>query len=261
MTNATIVSNVKKARLSGTAYSIPGDLSGGSLETAYDFQRALADALVLEDTVGRLAGYKIAVNGKPQMAHFGVSEPVSGALFGREIATTPETRSASQFETLCVEPEIAAIIGPQISTLGLNPGDEEVIACIESYAPAIEIIDMRGTKLPETTLAAAVALNIFNHGCVLGKERVSPQTLRIEEITAELAIDDTVVNAATNNAPQHPVETVRWLAGHLRQRGLELKEGMVVMCGTHVPIHTVPTGSKKIRIVMTGLGSAELLLT
>lgn len=260
MTNAAIVNDIKQARLSGGSYTVPGEVSSANLEGAYAFQRALVEGLQTEAEIGEIAGYKIAVNGKPQMAHFGVSEPISGTLFAAEVSVTPEARPASKLVTLCVEPEIAAIIGPQISALGGNPGDDEVLACIDSYAAAMEIIDMRGTRITDSTLAAAVSLNIFNHGCVLGTERVSPADLRIEEITAELTIDGVVAGSATNNAPQPPVEAVKWLAGHLRKRGLELKEGMVVMCGTHIPIHNVPAGSRDIRIDMSGLGSAELSL-
>ncbi|MGI9363946.1 MAG: fumarylacetoacetate hydrolase family protein, partial [Rhizobiaceae bacterium] len=157
--------------------------------------------------------------------------------------------------------EIAAIIGDGINNFEGEATRESVQNCIEKYVPAIEVIDMRGTQIKDTPLPKAVALNIFNAGCVLGNDGIAPEDLNLESITTSIKLNGEPFEKETNNAPQHPLDAVAWLMKHLKNRPFKLKPGMVVLCGTHIPIQYVPAHAKQIDIAMSGLGTVSMSLS
>lgn len=230
-------------------------LDGPSTDLAYSFQDAYVAA------VGQpVGGYKLAVNGVPQMAHFGVSEPVSGRIFADELYDSGAVLSKSGFEAVSIEPEIAAVMGPGVETL-TGPVDRAgAMAVIESFRPAIELIDQRGVPMPEVRLSQAIALNVFNAGIVLGAGRVAPEALDLDGLEVTLDLDGERVAQATGAAPQHPGDAVAWLIGHLAARGLPLSPGMVVMCGTHLPLRVLDPKVGQVDVTMGALGAVGFTL-
>ncbi|MGK0169803.1 MAG: hypothetical protein ACI9W2_001526 [Gammaproteobacteria bacterium] len=67
------ITTIVKARADIGSYKLA--LLPDTLEAAYDFQDDYGSA------VGKVGGYKLAVNAAPQMAYFGVSEPVFVRIF------------------------------------------------------------------------------------------------------------------------------------------------------------------------------------
>ena len=65
----------------------------------------------------------------------------------------------------------------------------------------------------------------------------------------------------TGTPPQDPVEAVMWLVNSLIARGVTLSPGMVVMCGTHIPIFHLAGHERDVRITMSGLGEVRFSLT
>ena len=244
----------------GGNYDIPSIIETADLGDAYDFQSAVVSQMLKLGHVSGVAGYKMAVNGKPQMEFFGVEEPCSGHIFAEQVVQSPATLDSSHFETLAVEAEIVAVIGNGISRLDNQPSRRQVAQAIDHFIPAIELIDMRGSKLTDSTLPKVVALNVFNAGCVLGEGSVAADYLNLENMTVSLHLNDELVAQKINNAPQHPLDAVAWLVGHLKRRSLELEPGMIVLCGTHVPLWLVDEKITSVGIEMSGLGVASLNL-
>lgn len=229
----------------------PADLVAG-----YALQDGLAEAVAAER--GGIAGFKLAVNGAPQMAHFGVAEPVCARLFGAERHESGARVPRAGFQAVTIEPEIAAILG----AVPEGPVDRAgALAAIDRFLPAIELVDMRGLALPQLALAQAVALNVFNAGVVLGGPGLAPADLDIASLPVTLTIDGTEAGAVTGGAPQDPVEAVRWLLTHLAGRGVAVRPGMVVMCGAHLPLLTLPEGAGRVDADMGPLGAVGFSLS
>ena len=236
-------------------YQMPQGLDGPSTGPAYGFQDAYVAA------VGQpVGGYKLAVNGAPQMAHFGVSEPVSGRIFAAEMYESGAVLSKSGFEAVSIEPEIAAVMGPGVETLSGPVDRAGAMAAIECFRPAIELIDQRGVPMSEVGLSQAIALNVFNAGIVLGAGRVAPEALDIDGLEVTLDLDGERVGQATGAAPQHPGDAVAWLIGHLAAHGLSLSPGMVVMCGTHLPLRVLDPKVGQVDVTMGALGAVSVTL-
>lgn len=129
---------------------------------------------------------------------------------------------------------------------------------IDRFHPAIELIDPRGLKMAPDMIPAAVALNILNAGIVLGANSVAPDQLDITSMT--MTLDGARAVQVTDNAPQHPVDAVMWLLHNLAQRGLRTEPGIVVMCGTHVPLWPLDPDIQAVDVEMSGLGSVSFRL-
>ncbi|KIN64257.1 putative hydratase/decarboxylase 4-oxalocrotonate decarboxylase [Sulfitobacter noctilucicola] len=228
---------------------LPDTLAG-----AYDFQDGLAAA------VGKAGGFKMAVNGAPQMAHFGVDEPVWARIFADQVHASGVTLPRSGFDAVSVEPEIAAILGAGVEKLTGAVDRDTALTLIDRFHPAIELIDQRGLSVPQLTLPQAVALNVFNAGCVLGPDHIAPADLDLEAMHVTIHDDSALVGEATNNAPQHPVDAVMWLVNQLTVRGVKPQAGMVVLCGTHLPLRTLDASVGRVDVRMSGLGEVSFSL-
>jgi 2-keto-4-pentenoate hydratase len=246
-----IAERIAAARAEGRAYDLPDT---EDLAQAYAVQDALAAK------VGEAAGWKLAVNGKPQMQFFGVSEPVAARVFRADVAESGAALPRRRFHALTIEPEIMAVMGEGAGALGAEASAGETIAAIDRFLPAIELIDMRGLSLKDATLPQAVALNVFNAGAVTGGPGVAPDQLDPATVGVTLDIDGRRAGEATGSAPQPPVEAVRWLAGHLAARGLALRPGDVVLCGTLLPMTLLPETARRVRVRMKWLGEVGFSL-
>lgn len=248
-------SAMAQARAEVRRYEMPRGLEAAPLARSYAFQDVYVDAIGAP-----VGGYKLAVNGAALMAHFGVSEPVSGRIFAREMYENDAVLYTSGFEAVSIEPEIAAVMGPGVSDLSGPVDRAAAMGAIDCFCPAIELIDQRGIPMPEVTLEQAVALNVFNAGIVLGEGRVAPGELDLDGMEVTLEIDGAEAARVTGAAPQHPGDAVAWLIAHLSARGLRLAPGMVVMCGTHLPLRVLDPEVARVEVTMGGLGRAGFTL-
>ncbi|WP_165937594.1 2-keto-4-pentenoate hydratase [Antarcticimicrobium sediminis] len=237
------------ARAEVRAYEMPEGLEGAPFETAYAFQEALVAA-----TNARVGGHKLAVNGAPQMAHFGVSDPAAGRILADEMYESDAVLHSSRFQEIGIEPELAAVMGPGVADLDGPVDRATAMAAIVCFRPAIELIDQRGVPMPKVELAQAIAVNVFNAGIVLGRGSIAPDALDLDALEVTLDLDGARVGTATGAAPQHPCDAVAWLIGHLARRGQRLDPGMVVMCGTHLPLRVLDPEARQVEVTMGGLG-------
>jgi len=244
------ITTIVKARADVNSFDL--SLLPDTLAAAYAFQDSYVAA------VGDVGGYKLAVNGAPQMAHFGVTEPAWARIFATEIYASGTHLPRSSFHGVSVEPEVAAILGDGVQGLTAPVDRAGAEALIDRFHPAIELIDQRGLLLPQLTLPQAVALNVFNAGCVLGADHIAPADLDIAAMHVTIQDDGVPMGEATGTAPQHPVEAVMWLVNTLLARGIVAQPGMVVMCGTHLPLRTLEPGVARVDVAMSGLGTVSV---
>lgn len=248
----TWVTQTAAARAAVGAFDLPGEMTTAE---AY----ALQDAYVAG--VGKpVGGYKLAINGAAQMAHFGVTEGAAARVFADEIYHDGVALPLAAFGSVSVEPELCAVLGDAVAST--DPVDRAgAVACVDRFHAAIELIDQRGYMVPQLTLQQAIGLNVFNAGIVLGAASVAPQELDADRIQTTLSLDGEVVGDVTGAYPQDPIEAVQWLINHCVARGIALEPGMVVMCGTHIPIRLLEDHVRAVEITMTGLGSVGFTLT
>lgn len=229
-----------------------------SVAAAYALQDKVVAALTA-GAPGAIGGWKIAANLPAMMDRFGLSEPLCARVLAADRRDSPALLRAADYRQFAFEPEIAAVMGATLAPEGAPFAPERVRAAIARFVPSMELLDMRGADMGAIHIADTVAQNILNAGAVLGGPGVAPDALDPAGIRTRLIIDGETRHDVTGAAPQHPLETVTWLANHLAGRGLALEAGQVVLCGTHSPIwHHAGPGA--IIVEMSGLGSVSARL-
>lgn len=255
----------------GTIQKIVKDVSTGAPFEAYATQppRNVAQAYAIQDGVvaamigsgqrGAIAGWKIAANSPQLLERFKLDEPASGRVFADQRHDGPATLNAADYTEFAFEPEIAAIMKSTLGPTAAPFSPEDVMAAIDQFVPAMELLDMRRTDMLSTHIPDAIAQNISNVGAVLGGPGIAPEDLDTAQIRTTLTIDGQIKHDVTGVAPQSPLEAVAWLATHLAARGLTLEAGQIVLCGTHSPIW-YHQGTGEIEVEMSGLGKVSVTL-
>ncbi len=227
---------------------------------AYALQDVLTVALAAPDKRGPVTGWKIAANSPQLMARFKLDEPATGRVFANQRHDSPATLAASDYTEFAFEPEIAAVMKKTLDPADAPFSSADVMDAVDRFIPALELLDMRETDMPNTHIPDAIAQNISNVGAVLGGPGISPDALDPATVQTVVRIDGKVGHDVTGAAPQNPRDAVTWLANHLASRGFGLEAGQVVLCGTHSPIW-YHKGPGEIVVDMSTLGTVSLTLT
>lgn len=244
------------ARAAHTAFPLPEPADMGA---AYAMQSAYAARVAAQK--GGVSGYKLAVNSPRLMAHFGVGEPAWARIFRDETHLSGQRLPRACFGDLFIEPELAAILGPGVEGLAGPVDRDGALALIERYHGAIELVDANGAAMASMALTQAVALNVFNAGIVLGEAGQKPATLDIATLKVTQSVDGVVVGETTGTPPQDPVEAVRFAVNAVLAAGAALSPGMVIMCGTHLPMRRIAPTETEVAVEMSGLGRIAFSLT
>ncbi|QYK42188.1 MAG: hypothetical protein KF887_03400 [Paracoccaceae bacterium] len=246
------------------AQEIAADIAGGrgfrlfggldddpaALDRAYAVQDALTG---LRGGAAAVGGYKLAFNSAASRVYYGLAEGCIAPLYARDIRQDGAVLRLADFHSLVIEPEICLELGADLPHRpDMTP--EEAMAAVAAIRPAVEVMDHRGAFALDPSAAQAVAQGIYTAGVVLGAP-VSPGLLPARHrTTTRLAIAGAEVGARLDGAPQDPAEGLVWAAGALARRGFRLRAGMILMCGTHLPVHPVAAPAA-VLVEMDGFGS------
>ena len=96
---------------------------------------------------------------------------------------------------------------------------------------------------------------------VLGAPVTDSAVLDLAQMTACLSINVRAIgNGKGGDVMGHPLNALAWLAGKLAAVGTPLRQGMIVMTGSMVPIQ-YPIAGDRVLVDISGLGTGELAVT
>lgn len=226
---------------------------GFDLAQAFDVQDAVGERLA--SPLGGLAGYKIAWNTAHLMEAQNMPHPGMGRVFKNQIRTDKAEVGISQFRGLCVEAEIAARLGQDL-TPGPHYDAQSVAGAIKGFSAAIEILDK--FSAPKTAKAPDIlAHNVFNAGAVIASTMLPTADFEAGPLTTRVVDGQNVVAEGTGMAPQDPFEAVAFLANHFTGRGHTMRAGEVILCGSHIPLHPIDEATR-FGVSMGSLGEVWL---
>jgi len=229
---------------------LPMDLYPANLDEAYAIRRAFQE---IEEAKGRgaVAGYKIGLTTPVMQRLCGIEEPCYGAIFAREVHHGRAELAADNYCRLGVETEIAFRLNRNLPQGG-DPAD--IAAAVESSMAAIELIEDLGYDYQRLDASAMVAGNVWNAPVT------DRQSRDLAEATARLTINGCEIGSGSSgDVMGHPLNALAWLARKLATAGTPLRDGMIVMTGSMVPIH-YPAAGDRVVVEVSGLGSAEMVL-
>ena len=210
----------------------PTEGDPATMEHAYAVQDALTG---LRGGAAAVGGYKLAFNSAASRVYYQLTEGCIAPIHARDIRQVGATLRLEHFHSLVIEPEICLELGQDLDH---RPGltRAEAMAAVSAIRPAIEVMDHRGALALDPSAAQAVAQGIYAAGAVLGPP-VSPDLLAARHgITTRLTVAGAEAGARLDGAPQDPAEALVWAVAALARRGLRLRAGMILMCGTHLPV-------------------------
>jgi 2-keto-4-pentenoate hydratase len=237
---------------------LPPELAPRSESEAY----AIQDAFVAlrAQTLGAVAGYKIALTSAEMRRFVGVDSPMAGMMFESTLQRSPARVRAADYGRLIVEFEIAVQIAEDLPAADKPFFRDRVAQAVGAVMPALEIADDRNAdyKLLAQHPLELIADNSWNEGAVLGAPVADWKAIDLAAVRGVATINGNKVGEGRGaDAMGHPLDAVAWLADHLASIGRGLLRGDVVITGSIVTTKTVASGDI-VRFEVDKLGAVEL---
>jgi 2-oxo-3-hexenedioate decarboxylase/2-keto-4-pentenoate hydratase len=230
--------------------AIPHDEADG-----YRIQDALHHLLSPE--FGTQVGYKIGCTSPVMQDYLGIAHPCAGGLYMSGVHATGATLRHADYVRVGVECEIAVRLGSDLVATGASFTADTVAAAIETYFPAIEIVDDRYVDWRGMDAATLIADDFFAAGCVLGMAVPRAAVPDLGSVVGRAIINGEEVGRGTGaDVLGHPHHALAWLASHLATESRTLRAGEIVLTGSLVQTIWLKPGDT-VLMDLSGLGSVS----
>ena len=210
---------------------LPTDCRPEFLQDGYVIQAALAQCA--DQSV---VGWKIAATSTAGQAHIGVDGPIAGRLLADKVHqfdTQPVTLSLTGNAMRVAEAEFAFRLGADLPPRTQAYTQEDVMACVESLHPAIEIPDSRFAEFATVGGAQLAADNACAREFILGTA-VSVDWRSIDLVTHGVSMHingKPVTQGQGRDVLGDPRIALTWLANCEALQGIGLRAGQIVTTG------------------------------
>jgi 2-keto-4-pentenoate hydratase len=224
---------------------VPQIFAPRTIQQAFAAQDALQ--AIMTDTLGPVAGWKIALTTRVMQQMVGWHEPVPGAVFARTVHRSPAQVHAERFTHLGIECELAVRLGADLPAHGAPYDRDAVAAAVAAVMPAFELVDDRRVDYSRfaANILSFVADNAWNAGVVLGAPVTDWHTLDLASLHGVLSVNgEPEGEGHGRDVMGHPLDALTWLANALAARGRGLAAGMLIMTGSIVATRFVAAGDE-----------------
>ncbi|WP_072387617.1 fumarylacetoacetate hydrolase family protein [Hyphomicrobium sp. CS1BSMeth3] len=199
-----------------------------SLAEGYEIQNAF-----IKTWPDKLAGWKIGATSHVTMERFGVSEPIYGPFFARDVHTSPATPTAGSLQHMAIESEFAYRLGKDLPARPAPYAREEILDAIDAVIPCFEIISPRFVRMPFDDVASAVADCMLNYAMILGTPITDWRGIDAARHPVQLRIDGMVTGEGSGSeCLGDPRNVLDWVVEKLRAAGTTLRQGEILSTGT-----------------------------
>src|SRR6516164_437541 len=235
--------------------ALPPEIAPQDEADGYRVQRAVHD-LLLPGT-GALIGYKIGCTSKVMQDYLDIPHPCGGGVFERGVHESGARLNAADFVHVGVECEIAVRLARDLLPSEEPFTAEWVMEAIETYMPAIEIVDDRYEQWESLGAPTLVADDFFAAGCVLGEPVARTHAPDIARVKGRAVVNGMEAGRGTGlDVLGHPHNALAWLANHLAEEGRGLHAGQIVLTGSLVKTVWLKPGAH-VTMELEGLGRVE----
>lgn len=218
---------VDAARTRTATHPITDDLPELDHATAYQIQDAVVRARV--EGGATVVGAKLGLTSAAKQRQMKVDEPLYGFLTDDMQIDTGQTLVCADFIQPRCEPEIAMLLGRDLS--GPHVTAAHVLAATEAVFPAIDVLDSRFTGYA-FTITDVIADNSSCAAFTLGGSGVPALGVDWRLVGCVLEHNGRVVATAAGAAVLgHPAASVAWMVRRLAARGRGLTAGQVILSG------------------------------
>ncbi len=236
--------------------ALASDVAPQSEAEGYAVQNELHNLLAAD--FGPLVGYKIGCTSAVMQRYISIPHPCGGGMFAKGVHQSGVSLRHKDYVRVGIECEIAVRLARDLAPSDTPFTADSVAQAIESYLPAIEIVDDRYADWRSIGAPTLVADDFFAAGCVLGApvaRSVAPDLLTVA--------GRAVINGAEAGRGSgadvlgHPHNALAWLANYLAADGKGLRAGQIVLTGSLVQTVWLNAGDK-VLIELDGLGAVEV---
>ncbi len=181
-----------------------------------------------------LFGWKIAATSAAGQTHIRVDAPLAGRLLAERVIANGGRCSLRNNRMRVAELEFAFCMGKDLRPRAQGYSRQEVLDCVSSLHPAIEVPDSRFEPFENAGAAQLIADNACAHDFLLGTASpVSPQALDLATHNVTGFLDDGgPILGSGAKVLGDPLIALTWLANELSALGLTLRAGEIVTTGT-----------------------------
>ena len=225
---------------------------------AYAIQEALRRRRTAE--LGPTAGYKVALTSTVMQQMLRFNSPFAGPLHGNLIYGSGARLDHSRYGRLCIECELAAVLGKTLSSANGPYTREQVADAVATIAPALELVDDRNAdyKTISPLVLTLIADNAWNAGIVVGPALKDWHRLDLASLHGTVQINgETVGEGYGRDVLGHPLEALTWLVNTITAQGKDIHKDMVVMTGTMIATKFVVPGDN-LKFSVDGLGEVSI---
>jgi 2-keto-4-pentenoate hydratase len=225
----------------------------------YRIQEAVHTLLAAE--TGPLVGYKIGCTSQVMQRYLGIPHPCRGGVFAKGVHASGVSLGHSDYVRVGVECEIAVRLARDLVPTEAAFTAGGVADAIDSYYPAIEIVDDRYADWRTIGAPTLVADDFFAAGCVLGAavpRTAAPDLLSVAGVA--LINGAEVGRGSGADVLGHPHAALAWLANHLAAQRKILRAGQIVLTGSLVQTVWLKAGDR-VAMQLSGLGTVAAEFT
>ena len=217
---------IKRRKDSNINHRLAADLRPVTTEDALAIQKATMQ--LIGDNVG---GWKtvLPVGDKLNVA----------PIFARTIHTQSPCPIRLERGICRIEPEIGFSFKHDLPPRDQAYTDDEIKNALASSHMALELIEKRYNGIEEVTYLENLADCLFNQGMYVGPEIPLDKAMVAAEIGFGLTQGETSKPFVGSHPNKGPILPVLWLANFLREQGIGIKAGQVVITGSFAGVHEV----------------------
>ena len=178
----------------------------------------------------RQAGWKVGLTADAMREMFGSSEPAFGYLLERGSMLSSGTLRLADMATPMVENEILITLARDLPGPGVTP--DAARQAIQTIAPALEIVEMRGADM-RVDMPLAIADNLSQYAFVHGQPITPAPDFDFADVRAEVRVNGQLRETVRGgDAMDNQLHTVAWLANKLHRYDRTLLAGQKIMTGS-----------------------------
>lgn len=226
-----------------------------TISEAYKIQSAVGEKM--SAVLGKPVGYKLAFASKASQQANGISEPIYGILYSKQLVQSGGTIKLSGYNDLRIEAEVTVKFGKSVDKRIASV--DELKKYIESIHIGFDINNVRfdkkaGKPTPADIIVSGTGIKNFAVGPPVGEE------INIDSLDIEQKHNGERVYGGNSSAVMgSPWSAALWLVQKLHDNGGKINAGDYILTGAVAKAYGKPAAPDSIKGVHTG--SADLLGT
>jgi 2-keto-4-pentenoate hydratase len=236
--------------------ALANDIAPQSEADGYTIQEEIHKLLAPE--FGPLVGCKIGCTSAVMQRYLSIPHPCRGGVFSKGVHQSGASLRHNDYVRVGIECEIAVRLGRDLTPSGAPFTADSVAEAIESYLPAIEIVDDRYADWRSIGAPTLVADDFFAAGCVLGTPVARSAAPDLLAVIGRAVINGAELGRGTGaDVLGHPHNALAWLANHLATESKGLRAGQIVLTGSLVQTVWLNAGDR-VAIELSELGNVTV---